>query len=267
MMTPSEEGAYFRLLCYAWLDPDCSIPNDDGVLAILSRLGEGWLKGGSSGIIKARFQPHPTIPDRLVNERLIEEREKQESWREKSRQGGIKSALSRGCKSVNGSTTLQPSRLNQRATSHSLFAVCSLHSTTQVGASEIYDAYPRKVGRPKAISAIANQMRSKCPGCLLKLTQDYARARAGSLDEIPSVPHPTTWFNQQRFNDDPATWKPREQLELGVPVFKQISILDEAIAKHPANSESTFHRPDCTPEQRAELREKRQKLAELKGSQ
>ena len=33
LMTPAEEGAYIRLLCYAWADPDCSIPNDDEILA------------------------------------------------------------------------------------------------------------------------------------------------------------------------------------------------------------------------------------------
>jgi hypothetical protein len=40
-MTPAEEGAYIRLLAYTWNDPDCTIPNDDASLAILSRLGEG----------------------------------------------------------------------------------------------------------------------------------------------------------------------------------------------------------------------------------
>ena len=48
LMTPSEAGAYIRLLCYAWDDPDCGIYDDDEKLSRLSRLGEGWFNGGST---------------------------------------------------------------------------------------------------------------------------------------------------------------------------------------------------------------------------
>jgi len=41
-MTPAEEGAYIRLLCYQFDDPQCRLPDDDNDLAILSRLGEQW---------------------------------------------------------------------------------------------------------------------------------------------------------------------------------------------------------------------------------
>jgi uncharacterized protein YdaU (DUF1376 family) len=94
LMTPAQEGAYIRLLCYAWNDPDCSIPDDDQTLSTLSRLGEGWFNGGSQ-MVRNCFEPHPTKPGRLVNSRLLEERSKQDEWREKSRQGGIKSGQSR----------------------------------------------------------------------------------------------------------------------------------------------------------------------------
>ena len=48
MMTPAEEGAYIRLLCYAWADPDVSLPDDDDSLAKLSRLNEQWFNGSST---------------------------------------------------------------------------------------------------------------------------------------------------------------------------------------------------------------------------
>jgi len=94
LMTPAQEGAYIRLLCYAWNDPHCSIPDDDQQLSVLSRLGEGWFNGGSQ-VVRACFKQHPTIAGRLINERLSEEREKQAIWHEKSRQGGLKSGESR----------------------------------------------------------------------------------------------------------------------------------------------------------------------------
>src|SRR5262249_53485961 len=75
LMSAAQEGAYIRLLCIAWNDPDCSLPDDDEQLAILSRLGEGWFNGGST-LVRKCFNQHPEKPGRLVNLRLLEEREK-----------------------------------------------------------------------------------------------------------------------------------------------------------------------------------------------
>lgn len=101
LMTPAQEGAYIRLLCHAWNDPDCSLPDDDTQLAMLSRMGEGWLKGGSA-LVRSCFEPHPTKPGRLHNKRLTAERAKCNSWSEKSRLGGLKSAESRRSESKGG---------------------------------------------------------------------------------------------------------------------------------------------------------------------
>lgn len=90
LMTPAEEGAYIRLLCYCWDDADCSIPDNDEILAKMSRLNEGWFKGGST-VVRKCFNQHPTKPGFLTNERLMKEREKQKKWSEKSHEGGKKS--------------------------------------------------------------------------------------------------------------------------------------------------------------------------------
>jgi uncharacterized protein YdaU (DUF1376 family) len=107
LMSPAEEGAYIRLLCYAWADLDCSLPDDDTVLAQLSRLGEGWLNGGST-VIRKCFEAHPEKEGRLVNMRLLEERRKQEAWREKSRIGGLESGKSRALSAKGGSRVVEP---------------------------------------------------------------------------------------------------------------------------------------------------------------
>jgi len=90
-MTPAEEGAYIRLLAIAWLSDDCGLPDNDGELSVLSRLGEGWFKGGVS-VVKKKFISRD---GRLYNLRLLEERKKQEEWRQKSSEGGKKSANTR----------------------------------------------------------------------------------------------------------------------------------------------------------------------------
>jgi len=102
LMTPEQEGAYSRLLCFDWASD--GIPDDDQTLAALSRLGEGWFKGGST-VVRKCFNQHPTKPGFLTNLRLQAEREKQQAWKEKSREGGIKSAQSRSNKA---SRVVQP---------------------------------------------------------------------------------------------------------------------------------------------------------------
>jgi hypothetical protein len=70
-------------------------------------------------------------------------------------------------------------------------------------AEEIYAAYPRKVGKPAALKAIAKALK-ETDADLLELTRAFAKAV--EHDNPDYIPHPATWFNQARFNDDPATW-------------------------------------------------------------
>ena len=92
LMSPAEEGAYIRLLAIDWA---CDgIPDNDEVLAKLSRLGDEWCKGGYS-LVKECFKPHPKKEGYLTNARIESERKKQNDWAKKSSQGGKKSAAKR----------------------------------------------------------------------------------------------------------------------------------------------------------------------------
>lgn len=71
-------------------------------------------------------------------------------------------------------------------------------------AEEIYSFYPRKVGRPLAIRAILKALKGWEPDFLLGRTKVFATARKG--EDPKFTPHPATWFNQERFRDDPSTW-------------------------------------------------------------
>lgn len=89
MMTPEQEGAYIRLLCYCWMKG--SLPDDDVKLAALSRLGEQkWNE--CSTLVKQNFTKRSNV---LINERLEKEREKQIEWSERNRQAGIASGKAR----------------------------------------------------------------------------------------------------------------------------------------------------------------------------
>jgi hypothetical protein len=72
----------------------------------------------------------------------------------------------------------------------------------------IYYAYPRHIARPVAVRAIEKAL-VKCGfDHLLSATQQFAKAWAGtSSEEMQYCPHPATWYNQMRYNDDPSTWE------------------------------------------------------------
>lgn len=95
LMTLEEEGAYIRLLAYCWQHG--SVPADPEAVARL--IGKGASTTLASRVL-TMFQP-PLQPPLvaplnggtvLVHERLEEERSKQLKWKEKSSEGGRKSA-------------------------------------------------------------------------------------------------------------------------------------------------------------------------------
>lgn len=83
----------------------------------------------------------------------------------------------------------------------------------------IYEAYPRKVGRPKALASIEKSVAKFGYEHVLEKTKAYAEARTGQNPQY--TPNPETFFNQHRFNDDPVTWKDREQSTVKPPTTQK----------------------------------------------
>lgn len=88
----------------------------------------------------------------------------------------------------------------------------------------IYKAYPRKVGARAAKTAIARAidrkthqlggplMREQAVAQLLAATVAYAQATSRwTPKDRHFIPHPATWFNQDRFDDDPDEWRGRDK--------------------------------------------------------
>jgi len=105
-------------------------------------------------------------------------------------------------------------------------------------AEEIYQAYPRKVAKPAGLRAIGKALAKLTQAeeehgagfeFLLVQTTLFKKARVGQNPGL--TPHPATWFNQERYNDDPETWadadtskKPANpnQVHRGVPPQKKV---------------------------------------------
>lgn len=103
MSTLEQEGAYIRLLSYAWREgsipacpKQCAALIGKGATEELARVVQGW------------FNQSQADDTKLVHPRLEKEREKQRSWSQKSASGGKKSAEVRQKTRANkgGSTTV-----------------------------------------------------------------------------------------------------------------------------------------------------------------
>lgn len=81
----------------------------------------------------------------------------------------------------------------------------SKHRESNPEIDAIYQAYPRHVGKPAAVPKIRKAIDDVGFDQLLKATKEYAEARRYEDQEF--TPHPATWFGQQRYKDNPKTWK------------------------------------------------------------
>lgn len=104
-------------------------------------------------------------------------------------------------------------------------ARCCADRLAAAMAEQIYTAYPYKVGRPVALRAIRKALRNHDFDFLLERTQLFAQIRNGDKSFIPN---PSTWYNQERFNDDPSTWKrvtdnkaPVRRENINVPITRR----------------------------------------------
>lgn len=96
------------------------------------------------------------------------------------------------------------------------------------GFAEFYALYPRKVGRPKAAQAFA------------KLTLGERRMAITVIAEFADswkwrnepefIPHPTTWLNQARWNDEPPPREPPRQPQ--TKLSRQGAIAAELLKDH-----------------------------------
>lgn len=231
LMTLEEEGAYIRLVAYCWREG--SIPAD---AEMLSRLCKG-ASTTSIRVVTSCFKQCPTDPLRLVHKRLESEAAKQREWRDKSSNGGRRSAEKRwGTRSdVNSADTgksavttpistptplVQPNcNSSSSSSSSSSINTKTLHynASRDEAIERIYGSYPRKVGKPKALDAILRSVRSLQTGkdwpklsevealeFLYDKVVSFARSPSGQAGEF--TPHPSTWFNQGRYLDDESEW-------------------------------------------------------------
>lgn len=77
-----------------------------------------------------------------------------------------------------------------------------------IKAEEVYECYPRKVGKQAAIREIERAFKKVSPDALISAVKEYAIAVEKWPDSDRGfIPHPATWFHQGRWDDDRVNWR------------------------------------------------------------
>lgn len=82
-------------------------------------------------------------------------------------------------------------------------------------AEEIYAAYPRKEARGAALKAITKALGVVDFDVLLEAVKEYSSLRKRPGNEERLTPHPATWFNSRRWEDDRANWRRLDNEPIG----------------------------------------------------
>lgn len=130
----------------------------------------------------------------------------------------------------------------------------------------LYKSYPRKVGKNAALKAILKSMKDHQFDYLLERVAKFAECtRAWPEDQLQFVPHPATWFNQARFEDDEKEWVKKATVETFPQLSQKAFALRTAIQEHVANREYIGAVDNPTQEQFANLRSLRSQLSEVES--
>jgi uncharacterized protein YdaU (DUF1376 family) len=215
-MLPEQEGAYLRLLCYQWNSEDQTIPEDDGQLAMLSRLADRWASLGRD--VKQCFDCVAEIPGRLRNERLWHEYNRIEGLRGKRSSGGKKGMEHRWTKKppqvINNPviTELQLSNNpditgNREQGTGNRDAIPEKKTPKPPRALDVnfldwWDSYPKKTAKVSAEKAW-NKMKSRMPeiAAMLEKLEAQKKSTLWTKDGGRYVPNPATYLNGGRWDD------------------------------------------------------------------
>ena len=217
-MTMEERGLYITLLCLNWSQG--SFTEDQAKRLAMNGTA---IAQPSFSYVLSKFEKG--TDEGYRNARLETVRANQESFRENRSESGKKGALKRWGNKKNNSTAIaQPSHSHSTAIAQPMAKNSSpspvsnntpivpkgdelLKGPTSKDLEMIYAAYPRKEGKPVALRAIEKKCKKFGAEFVLTKTQEFA-----AICDKPKqfIPNPSTFFNQERFNDNPETWKHHE---------------------------------------------------------
>lgn len=194
-MTTEGVGAYILLLCKAWREePPGSLPNDDTVLARWARLAPDHWAEVKQAVLRA-FMARDD--NRLHQKRMQKEYRKLLESRANRKRSGKAGASARWGPS-------------------SVASACDSHSNAIAHGNEDEDdfevfwkAFPkgRKTSKGGAREAFRKATAKAEVATIIAAATAYANSEVGRGKYVKM---PSTWLNQECWNDDPAAWQDKD---------------------------------------------------------
>jgi len=189
-MSNEEVGLYIRLLCMQW--GRGHVTEDD-----INRLGRA-IAEPSLAYVKSKFK---VGDDGLLrNERMESERKKQQEFRESRAKAGKEGADKRW---HSHSTAIAQPMANDSSPSPSPFPSSNKDKDASMEFDLFWKEYPNKVAKPKALASF---LKARESFSLETIMAGLARWKASDTwvkNGGEFIANPTTFLNQERFNDNP----------------------------------------------------------------
>ena len=210
-LTLAEEGFLLRLHILCWLDPNCSLPNDEESISWMSNNKKLFLK--SKCKILKRFAPHPVLPDRLTIPTLYESMISANNRTDKARQNAMARWMRAQCGRNAGAmlgeerreekTPIVPADAWREGTIEEPKAKTPrTPKITSIPFADFWIIYPRKAAKASAEKAWIKLSPDQtlfdriCDALSAQRESEQWRGDGGRF-----IPHPATWLNQKRWED------------------------------------------------------------------
>lgn len=203
-MSTEQVGAYTLLLCKAWTqEPAGSVPDDDTVLAKWARLSLARWAKVKSGVMSAFH----LASGRWHQKRMAAEFDKLASSLEKASERGTKGAAKRWSKhSSSNAQGIAPAYGSGSESGSSPLGLGERGKGKPAepsGFAEFWRQYPRKQARPRAVKAwLALSPDEETQAAILA---GVARMPPIPPHELQYCPHPASWLNARRWEDETQT--------------------------------------------------------------
>lgn len=222
----SREATEQALTVFLSPDPDSRSKDHDG--RRIEEIQGGWRLLNYATYREMRDEEARKEKNRIYQERFRSKTESKESkiLSDKNltvrnvRQSKTMSAQEEAEEEVEGESTSTVSSTSYSHPEASLGAISKPHPDLS-----IYEAYPRKEGKGAAMTsinkAVTRLVKGEAPHApmvkldaqryLMRRVLEYERSPAGRQPDKTKIPHPATWFNQKRYDDDQSNWHHTEK--------------------------------------------------------
>ena len=205
-MSMGQRGAYITLLCYCWKED--KLPNNPDYIRKLLGNVPKW-KTLWNGI-KHKFEIRG---DYLIHPRLEKERIKQEEYRKKKSNAGKKGMKKRWNKSDNNHNTVKEVLITKNNSSSSTSSAYFNNKDIYTSSFQnFWEVYPRRTGKKTALQAW-NKINPDNELQKIMLDAIERNKQTKQWQSRRFIPHPATWLNQERWNDEVESESLNEELE------------------------------------------------------